>query len=308
MLHLPYLDVGGSDMTRSFTPFEGGSRVVSLWDMLELNASAFYAAVSNLRQAQGRIEEKKKLGKELKERLSNKDMARAPEILGRLHEALETLGAQVTAIAVQSLLHKLDNERDDGILVEEIGARLNDIDSRLRDELSLTTVLVIVSARQKYLYTSSAMFGHEVADKLPSAIPDIEDAGKCLACGQGTAAVFHSMRVMEASLKSFAMLLDIPYAPSWESYIKQIEAKINEKHKSKSIEWKRDEAFFRDILGNLQTIKISWRNPTMHIVRRYSEDEAEEIFIAVKSFVKRLAPRLPNPPNPHSSRVPLSGG
>lgn len=289
----------------TYPPSGGGSRVVSLWEMLELNASAFYTAVSNLRQAQGRLEEKKKSRKGVnsKERLSVIDMTKAPKLLGSLHDALVTLGAQVTAIAVKSLLVNLANEKHDGILLEQLHDSLNDIDARLRDELSLTTVLVIEPERRKYFDTSSAMFGQEVADKLPSAISDIEDAGKCLACGHGTATVFHSMRVMEAALKSVAMLLGIPYAPSWESYIKQIETKINENHKSKSAKWKRDEAFFREILGNLQTIKISWRNPTMHIVRRYSEDEAEEIFIAVRSFVKRLASRLPNPQKPRSRRV-----
>ena len=234
-------------------------------------------------------------------------MTIAPELLRRLHDALVPLGAQVTAIAVQSLLDKLANEKVNGILLEEFRESLNDIDARLKDELSLATVFVIERDRRKYFGGASGTFGQEVADKLPSAISDIEDAGRCLACGHGTATVFHSMRVMEASLQSLAKLLGIPYAPSWESYIKQIEVKINEKHKSKSTKWKREEAFFREILGNLQTIKISWRNPTMHIVRRYSEDEAEEIFIAVRSFVKRLAVRLPNPPKPRSSRIPSGG-
>ena len=291
-------------MNCSFTPFGGGSRVVSLWEMLELNASAFYAAVSTLREVQGRIEQRKRSEKGLDEqRLTGTDMAGANTILEGLHDALVTLGAQVTALAVQSLLGKLANEISKGVLLEQFRDGLNDIDARLRDELSLATVLVIKPERRKYFNTSSAMFGDEVADKLPGAISDIEDAGKCLACGQGTATVFHSMRVMEAALKSLGILLGIPYAPSWEAYITQIETKINEKHKRKSVKWKRDEAFFREILGNLQTIKISWRNPTMHIVRRYSEDEAEEIFTAVRSFVKRLAPRLPDPPNPLSSHA-----
>ena len=273
--------------------------------MLEFNASTFYSVVSTMRQAQGRIDEQKKSGKgaKNKKRLLAADMTRAPELFRSLHDALMTLGAQVTAIAVQSLLDKFADEKEKGIPLDQLRDSLKDIDSRLRDELSLTTVLVIEPERRKYFGGSSDMFGQEVADKLPIAIMDIEDAGKCLACGHGTATVFHSMRVMEAALKSLARLLDIPYAPSWESYIKQIETKFNEKHKSKLVKWKRDEAFFREILGNLLTIKISWRNPTMHIVRRYSEDEAEEIFIAVRSFVKRLASRLPNPPKPRSRRV-----
>ena len=296
-------------MTHPFTSFGGGSRVVSLWGMLELNASAFYAVVSALRQAQGRMEEQRIAGKEQnsKSRLPASDMTKASQLLSRLHDDLKMLGAQVTAIAVQSLLDKLASEKEHGMLLSDMRESLNDIDARLKDELSLATVLVIERDRQEYFGGAAAMFGQEVADKLPSAISDIEDAGKCLACGHGTATVFHSMRVMEAALQSLARLLGIPYAPSWESYIKQIETKINEKHKRKTVKWKRDEAFFREILGNLQTIKISWRNPTMHIVRRYSEDEAEEVFTAVRSFVKRLASRLPDPPKPRSSRV-RSGG
>ena len=50
------------------------------------------------------------------------------------------------------------------------------------------------------------------------------------------------MRVMEAGLKALAKLLDIPYAPSWESYLKQINDKIAAKHKDKTPEWKADEA------------------------------------------------------------------
>ncbi|MGA7789948.1 MAG: hypothetical protein WCA56_17500, partial [Xanthobacteraceae bacterium] len=87
-------------------------------------------------------------------------------------------------------------------------------------------------------------------------------------------------------------LLDIPYAPSWESYLKQINDKIGQKHKEKSHEWKANEPLFRDLAGDLQTIKIAWRNPTMHIVRQYNPDEAEEIFRAVRGFMTRLSGHL----------------
>ncbi len=47
-----------------------------------------------------------------------------------------------------------------------------------------------------------------------------------------------------------------------------------------------------DIAGDLMTVKIAWRNPTMHIVRHYSAEEAEEVFRAVRTFMKRLAERF----------------
>jgi hypothetical protein len=61
------------------------------------------------------------------------------------------------------------------------------------------------------------------------------------------------------------------------------------------VRWKRDEAFFRDIAGDLTVIKIAWRNPTMHIVRHYTNEEAEEVFRAVRTFMRRLATRFVEP-------------
>lgn len=103
----------------------------------------------------------------------------------------------------------------------------------------------------------------------------------------------HLMRVMEVGLKALAKALKIPYAPNWESYLFQIQTKIAAKHKTKGVQWKRDEKFYRDISGDLLTIKQAWRNPSMHIDRRYTVDEAEEIFRAVRALMTRLAAKLP---------------
>jgi hypothetical protein len=97
------------------------------------------------------------------------------------------------------------------------------------------------------------------------------------------------MRIMESGLTALAGALDIPYAPSWESYLRQISSKIGEDHKKKASKWRRDEKFYRDLSGDLLTVKQAWRNPTMHIDRRYSVEEAEQIFVAASHFMQRLA-------------------
>ena len=129
----------------------------------------------------------------------------------------------------------------------------------------------------------------------PSATRDMEDAGKCLAYGMGTATVFHLMRVMEAGLKIFAAQLGIPYAPSWESYLRQLETKFSEDYKKKSTEWKKNEPFYKEVAGDLQLVKFVWRNPTMHIVRSYSQEEAREAFSAVVAFMNRLSLKFVEP-------------
>lgn len=280
-------------------------RTWSLRDMLRFNAVAFYEAMANLGGIQAVMMTAAEFAKKLDESLNLKSsngpttpiepnaIKMAQSHLGNLHKELGILGTSLTAISVRRLIVKLLDEKPP--TEREFLDAVHEISSRLKDELSSVYTLVISEDRAKYFEPKEPLFGQDVNDKLPLAIPDIEDAGKCIAVNQGTAAVFHLIRVMEAALKSLATMLGIPYAPSWESYIKQINDKIAAKHKTKGVKWKKDEAFYREILGDLQTIKIAWRNPTMHIVRRYSTDEAEEIFRAVRGFLIRLAPKLPKP-------------
>lgn len=42
----------------------------------------------------------------------------------------------------------------------------------------------------------------------------------------------------------------------------------------------------------MTSVKDAWRNSTMHIERRYTDEEAEHILSAVRSFLKKIARRL----------------
>lgn len=174
---------------------------------------------------------------------------------------------------------------------------LEALHSAIEGELKSILFLRVRSEFTKY-YKDDQPFGPDVADKFPSSIKDIEEGSKALACGLGTATVFHMMRIMEVGLKALAAALGISYAPSWEAYIRQIDARITAKHKTKGIKWKRDEPYFRDVLGDLQAVKIAWRNPTMHIVRQYDQEEAEDVYRTVKRFMIRLSERFPERSRP----------
>jgi hypothetical protein len=204
-----------------------------------------------------------------------------------LLEQCGQLQLTMTCTAIRRYIAEFDNAS-----VTQIArmAHIKDIEQRLMDELEATLFLCIPRERASY-YRNTLLFGGSVADAFPEASFDIEEAGKCFATGRGTGCVFHLMRVMEVFLRYLARLLKISYAPSWGAYITQIEVRINAKHKTKGVQWKRDEPFFRDILGELTAVKIAWRNPTMHVHGIYTLEEAENIFGAVRSVGRRLATR-----------------
>jgi len=170
---------------------------------------------------------------------------------------------------------------------------LMDMLSRVRDECQDQLYIQIPPESAALYQPAQPLFGEEVERVFPMAIDDIAEAGKCLAIGQGTAAVFHLMRVMEAGLKGLANELGVPYAPSWESYISQLEKILNSKNYSNLTDLqKAKRPFYHDALGDLSAIKLVWRNPTMHIVKSYDVNQAKMIFGAVGSFMKHLADKL----------------
>lgn len=135
-----------------------------------------------------------------------------------------------------------------------------------------------------------------VLDKFPRAQREIEEASKCLAMNRSTASVFHLMRIMEEGLKSVAWKLGIGYKPSWESYINEINRRIEVKHRKKGIQWKRDERFLAEVASHLGAVRVAWRNPTMHMERMYTPEEASDVYAAVKGFMAHLSTRITERP------------
>jgi hypothetical protein len=52
-----------------------------------------------------------------------------------------------------------------------------------------------------------------------------------------------------------------------------------------------DGALFEELHASLDAVKNPWRNATMHVERKYTDDEAEHVFAAVRGFMMKLASR-----------------
>lgn len=219
--------------------------------------------------------------------VSEEDLTACLNTLRMVERHLTTLGLPVSLNIVTDLV-PLFEARNQEYYYQLVIQEMETVVTTVTNELDSLTFLKVSPEYARY-YSDIQPFGAAVADAFSKANKDIEMGGKALACGLGTATVFHMMRIMELGLKALSKPLGIAYAPSWESYISQIEKKITAKHPSKSAKWKKQEPLFRDILGDLQAIKIAWRNPTMHIVRHYDQDEGEDVFRMVKRFMRRLA-------------------
>ncbi|HWN42015.1 MAG TPA: hypothetical protein VNW71_07310, partial [Thermoanaerobaculia bacterium] len=84
---------------------------------------------------------------------------------------------------------------------------MSDLQRSIERELRSNLFLHVGENERRY-YEGRHQFGEGVAAAFPSAVIDIEEAGKCYALSRYTACVFHLMRVMESALRVLASTLN----------------------------------------------------------------------------------------------------
>ncbi len=161
---------------------------------------------------------------------------------------------------------------------------------RIDDELSEREFFALESKFTEY-FQKIKLFGEQVFNSFPSANDDIYEAGTCLALARATACVMHLMRAVEVSLTVLTKELGLPQRHDWGKHLTDIENELTKRYKASGSRTP-DETFFAEAAAQIGHIKTAWRNPTMHVDRSYTEERAEEIFVAVRSLLRHLAGKL----------------
>ena len=163
---------------------------------------------------------------------------------------------------------------------------------------SLTTVLVIEQEQQIYFAPKEPLFGAEFAAKFKtSGVFELDEAAKCLALGRSTAAVFHLMRLLEIGIRATSHCLQIPdpikpAERNWAIILKRIWEDGIEKVATPTDRMAGDGHLFEALHASLDAVKNPWRDGSMRVESKYTDDEAEHILVATRGFMKRLASRM----------------
>jgi len=178
------------------------------------------------------------------------------------------------------------------ITVDHFRCWIETFQARLADELNLD-LLFHVSAERAHFYAYSEALVPELVGCFPLSSVEMSAAGRCLAFGEGTATVFHLMRVVDMGFRCVAASLDIPYTPgTWRAIGDAIEKKMAARYRNKTEDWKDAEPFYASVLLDIQAISRSHRNATMHdLERKYTEAEAEYLFTVTEHFLLHLSAR-----------------
>lgn len=171
---------------------------------------------------------------------------------------------------------------------------LTQVSGCLRKESSLKVAMILPPDKVGLFESNEPLFGLNVAVKFPSITYEIDEAGKCLALNRFTASVFHCMRVMEKGLDAAFVSIGLSQGknPNWGLLLKNIKAEIDRRKSVQNWQTPDDEIFFVEIYVSIDAVRNAWRNATMHIENKYTEEEAINIFNAVKGFMQKLSSRM----------------
>jgi hypothetical protein len=177
---------------------------------------------------------------------------------------------------------------------EDILAGLTDLTTRFSDELVLYH---FPSEHQDLFEHAGKKMGDEVLARFPEARFDIEEGGKCLALGRGTACVFHLSRVVEVGLRYISREAqkyqigcpDPSLTRSWDGWLNPIETELRKERKHKADDWNAVEPNYVTTLKLLRTLGAAWRHPTLQGQAKYTVEEAGEIFCTTLEFMRHTA-------------------
>jgi hypothetical protein len=109
------------------------------------------------------------------------------------------------------------------------------------------------------------------------------------------------MRILEIGLTALGKVFGVSLLhTNWAPALEQIESKIREMHKDpvwKAMpDCKEQQEFYAQAASNFGILKDAWRNYTMHVRAKYTQEEAEQIFSNVKALMQKLSEKLKEQP------------
>ncbi len=177
------------------------------------------------------------------------------------------------------------------------GEEIFSLQETLIRELGTRIFLVVASDRCSYFAEPTKKWP-EIIKTFPDAQEDIEEMNKCFALSRYTAAVFHSLLVVEHGLIKLGHHIGVTdQKPGWDATYKRVDKLLNDRS---VIPATLTFNFLEQTKARLDSMKLAWRNKVNHaagrlIVERtgFTDVSAEEVIIACRSFMRHLAEGLP---------------
>ncbi len=237
------------------------------------------------------------------------DVRKDADFLDSLHRHLRILSGEclhlpMTGIAIAKLVAVIENRPNSMATWTDPYVNLltyiADVQNRLIDELSLNLFFKLPTEKKKH-YEHPSDGWEEIIARFPDSAIDVEEMNRCFALSRYAAAVFHSVSAIEVGLLYLGKFLSVhdPHS-GWTAVCKRLQQIIDTKYDNLNTFEKTNRPFIEQMHAVAQALKSAWRNKISHaqgkllvMTSDFSPDVAEEIMMASRSFMRRLATEMP---------------
>jgi hypothetical protein len=173
----------------------------------------------------------------------------------------------------------------------------------VENELSLRVFLALQHDRKQYFDSPRAGW-EQVIERFPDCVSDVEEMNRCFALSRYGASVFHSIQAIEHGLIAVGDWLGVKDPTSgWTAVSNELKRIVGKKYSDRSQFEKDHFEFIEQLQGTVEALKNAWRNKISHATGRikigseFIPEVAEEILMASRSLMRRLATDLPDMQN-----------
>jgi hypothetical protein len=260
--------------------------------MFELNGTEFLRAMTTFGAMMGFLRSPGNLDGAEHNLLRSHDRQKFLASAQEIHHVAVAFGSASSAMPVKRLIASLGSSEP--ITYRSVRELTEAVLQRLIDDMGGCRVLLLGERNAPYFDPPTPHFGEEVATKFPSISYEIQEAGKCLALERSTAAAFHAIRCLEGGIRALSRCVGIPDPTkgadrSWFKLLAAIKREMDRRWPSSADRVTGDGHTFEVAYAALAGIQNPWRNATMHLDQKYTQEEARGIFDVVGGFMKRLA-------------------
>lgn len=163
----------------------------------------------------------------------------------------------------------------------------------MRREISCQ-FLVGIAPERKAAFCESLKGWEDVIKAFPSATDDVEEMNKCFALCRYSAAVFHSLLVVEHGLITFGKKIGATdHKEGWDATCKKLQSIVDAGHSQNTTGI--DFSFLEQVNACIQAMKFAWRNKVNHAAGKitvmgggFAPYVAQDIISATHNFMARL--------------------
>ena len=224
------------------------------------------------------------------EKLNQDDRAGATAALFGAKILADGIGLQVCSKHIGQVMEAVNEH---SLTSHEVKALQDNIERELS-----CLFFVGIPANRIEAYTKSLNGWEDISREFPLATEDIEEMSKCYALCRYSAAVFHSLLVVEHGLVRLGRRLGVTDPKEgWDASTRKLAQVVSEGH-AKNITG-LEYGFLEQLNAAVQAMKFAWRNKVNHATGKpivmgggFAPYAAEDIISATRNFMRQVAEGL----------------